>query len=342
MKSRSLIQFGVSFLISFCLLAWMFQSVDWREIGKVVEKINCLYVLPLILLLSFQLWLRTIRWSYLLGGKRLDVEPILFDAMMIGNLATYVLPRRAGEFLRPFVASSASSFSFPVCFLSVVMERFFDLGVVLLFFGLVALRVPALDGWVYQGALLLSLIAGIICGIILIGVIFPTLIINFVRSMVKLLKYLPQSPVVQKMQSLLKEGAEVFLQGTANLKDSYTLMMVLALSVLIWLSTFAFYQVFLYAFNFSLSTSWWFGITITVIVALAVAAPSAPGFIGVYQTACFAAFALFEMNKEIALAYGIISHVFQYLSIVLLGIWSISRRGMKFRQLIHLAARQKG
>ena len=66
----------------------------------------------------------------------------LFDAFMVGVFATFLLPFRAGEFVRPYYLKRYSHYSFLTCFVSVVVERFFDLATVLLGFAVMLVYVP--------------------------------------------------------------------------------------------------------------------------------------------------------------------------------------------------------
>jgi glycosyltransferase 2 family protein len=336
MKLGAFIKVFLGFFISISLVVWISLSVNWSQVIQESGKLEYIYVFPLLALLYLQFWLRTVRWSYLLSGKRHDNESLLFDGIMIGNLATNLLPLRAGEFIRPYVVSSGSQHLYASCFLTVVLERFFDLAVVLIFFGAVTSQVSSLDNWVYRGAAILSLLAGIILSAILLGVLFPTFVKKGLDLCVQIIKKMPFPSFSTRCALIVEKIGETFLNSTKTIKDIRVLVTVAVLSVLVWLSTFAFYQVFLYAFGLPLDTSLWFGITIAVIIALAVAAPSAPGFIGVYQTAAVVVFSLFGLGKELGIAYGIVSHLFQYLFVLITGLWSISRRGMRLKELVHV------
>jgi uncharacterized membrane protein YbhN (UPF0104 family) len=108
------------------------------------------------------------------------------------------------------------------------------------------------------------------------------------------------------------------------------------LTLIIWLSSFAFFYV---SFGLlDITPSWALAFAIGVIVALAVAAPSAPGFIGVYQAACLAGFSLFGLEESTAVAYSIITHLLQYFLFVAYGAYVLSRSGIKLGQLRRPAA----
>jgi hypothetical protein len=103
------------------------------------------------------------------------------------------------------------------------------------------------------------------------------------------------------------------------------------LSALVWISSYLLSWGYLWLFGIEGSVS--FAVAIGVIIALAVAAPSAPGFIGVYQTACLAAFALFAYSEETAIAYSLVSHAHQYVAFVAYGIWVMFKYNLSFREL---------
>ncbi|MCB0329486.1 MAG: flippase-like domain-containing protein, partial [Bdellovibrionales bacterium] len=109
------------------------------------------------------------------------------------------------------------------------------------------------------------------------------------------------------------------------------LFMVLFLTTLVWVTNFVLYWVLLYLLN--IEASLLLGTTVAVIIALAVAAPSAPGFVGVFQTACLASFALFTLPEEQAFVYSVITHIFQYIFFIAYGVFVLSKAGMKLNEL---------
>ena len=107
--------------------------------------------------------------------------------------------------------------------------------------------------------------------------------------------------------------------------------MVIFLSILVWITNILSFDLFLGVV--SLPQNLTISVTLTVLVALAVAAPSAPGFIGVFQVATVAAFSLFGISKETAVTYSLLSHIHQYLLIVLLGVAVLIRTGTSLSEL---------
>ncbi len=68
-------------------------------------------------------------------------------------------------------------------------------------------------------------------------------------------------------------------------------------------------------------------------LALAVAAPSSPGFVGVYQVGCTLGFAIFAISENTAITFAILSHVFQYIIFSVYGLHFLSKSQLKFSDL---------
>jgi uncharacterized membrane protein YbhN (UPF0104 family) len=73
--------------------------------------------------------------------------------------------------------------------------------------------------------------------------------------------------------------------------------------------------------------------TLGVFVALAVAAPSVPGFLGVFQLGCVAAFKLFSYPAAAAQVYSIVTHGLTYLFIVGTGTIILMSRNLNLLEL---------
>jgi hypothetical protein len=70
------------------------------------------------------------------------------------------------------------------------------------------------------------------------------------------------------------------------------------------------------------------------MIAFAVAAPSAPGFIGTFQAGCLIALtSVFGMTKSFAIAYSIFAHVLQAAFIIILGFLFMGQRGFGLKEL---------
>lgn len=325
---------GVGF--SLALLAYLSLQVEWQEVLRESQELRWWMAIPLIATIYLQMFLRTARWAFLFPTESRPAFRLLFDSLMIGNLASFVLPLRAGEFVRPGVVALKSKTTFSQAFASVVIERFFDLSLVLLTFCFIAVKVPNLDPWVYSGAIILSIVALAVLIMIIIGTVAPHQAAQASSYITRLIeRVLGKNKFFGKLEKLATE----FIFALGVIRSLRTLAIIALLSCGVWAATYLFFYLFCLAGG-HFPADLLLAIAVAVIVALAVAAPSAPGFIGVYQTGCVAAFVLLGYRKETGLAFGLLSHILQYIFIVLAGILSLWHQGVKFREMSRMAAQE--
>ena len=324
MKRRQLVQILIGFTVSGVLLVWLASRLDLATLKVELARIDYSWLLPATGLLVAHFYARALRWRYLLPASNTKVKiHDLLAAILVGNFASYILPARAGEVVRPLYLSRVSSVSFGSGFGSVVIERFFDLAVVLGSFAYLAPHVPQLPQWAKSGASLLSLVAAAIFAGMLAASFFPNLVLRLSRPIVKL----APARIADKLQNLIKE----LVAGAAILHRPVNLLLVILLSALVWATCYGLFAVFLGLVGEPIDM--WVGSVLAVIVALAVAAPSAPGFIGPYQIGCVAGLGLFAVSVERATAYSLVTHAFQYVIFIMVGLYFILRYGFSLRDM---------
>ncbi len=306
--------------ISGAILVWLLASMDWKKVISALAEVQLWPFIPATVLFLGHLFLRAWRWKYLLPGEEKPPIPLLFDCLTTGNLASYVLPLRAGEFVRPYMLTRKTKIAFPTTFTSIVIERFFDLSLVLMSFALMIAFVPGIPAIIYKGAFALGALAIAILLFLITGAFLPFQVQRVAAF------------VLQPLPEALRKKIERFLDGllsaTAVVRNPRRLAIIIAMSIAVWASIYLCYQVFIALFG--ISGTLWMGTAVGVITALAVAAPSAPGFIGVYEAGCIAALVLFGVNEETGVAFAIITHAYQYLLIVGLGFFSLYRQNLRF------------
>ena len=314
----------ISFGISTLLIIFLVRQINWPVVGVELSKANITPIWIVTLIWMFHFLLRSIRWQFFLPKNAQTTLGQRFASLMVGNLATFILPLRAGEFIRPFFLSRISAVPFATGFVSIVIERFLDLICVLLFFFIVSHSVPQMPSWAHDGAKGFSVIAFGIFVFILLAAFLPQFLEKLVRAVAA---YLPHK-IAEKIQSITTQ----VLIGASSIKSIKNFSAVIVLTFLIWVSNIIAFDYFLSIVSIprdlGLST------TLTVLIALAVAAPSAPGFIGVYQVASIAAFSLYGISPEKATAYSLLNHLHQYVMIVGVGGFCLLRSGLSLGELL--------
>jgi uncharacterized protein (TIRG00374 family) len=314
----------IGIALSIGLIVWLLWGVDWREAGAALKQVELSYLAVMSAVFIVQIYVRALRWRFLLpaqyqSGSTRD----LFDSIMVGQLANFVLPFRAGEFARPAMLAKVSQVDFGTGFGSVVLERLFDLLAVLLTFAVVVRGIPDLPSWVGLGAESLLYVALTIAAFFVGAVLFPRLGSQIVS---RTLTIFPA-----RFSASIKGFSDGVFRTASVLKSSGQVFAVVFFTALVWFGNYLFFYFTFPALGWE--PSFFEAVALTVIVALSVAAPSAPGFIGVYQTACVAGFVLFGRTPANGLAFSVVNHLLQYLLIVIIGVSVLYRRGLKLSNL---------
>lgn len=320
-KAQALISWGVSVF----LLIWIGSGLDWVALGSAFKEVNYLVLIPMTLAMAVHYASRAWRWRYLLPNDS-AIPPFrsLFDSLMIGNMASFLLPLRAGEFIRPYVLSKDTGRPFAETFSSVVIERFFDLSAVLIILAIISPSIPTMPDWANKGAMGLAVLG---LGIF-IFMIASAFIPKQIRGLVNFsLKFLGES-----LASKLGGIVNGLMKGASVLRDPCRISLTLGITVIVWTTVFLiFYSGLFMLPNLASPLLAW---VLTVIVALAVAAPSAPGFIGVLQTGVVASFVLMNQSKEVAFGYSLVLHAHQFLFICICGAYGLARRKLSLQSVV--------
>src|SRR4051812_2718918 len=115
---KKIIQLIIGCAVSGLMLYLVFRDVNLDDLLSNLLMVHWWPVIPFVGLFFTHHILRAMRWRYLLPdstGPRPSLRQ-LFDSTILGNLATFLLPFRIGEFIRPLLLSRWSEYSFASCF----------------------------------------------------------------------------------------------------------------------------------------------------------------------------------------------------------------------------------
>ena len=309
---KRVLQIIVGIVVSLGALLWAFRDINFVQLQEAFWSISWWPLVPYLLLFGIHFICRSFRWRLLLpdpAGEGPSIR-MLFDSIMLGNLATFLLPFRLGEFIRPLVLTRWSQYRFGAAFVSVVIERFFDLSSALLSFGIVLSFIPGIPSWMQVTAYALGSMA--------IALLIFLVAACFLPEVIESLIVLCMRPLPKKLSGHLESFLIDLVHGAKVIKTPRRLFGILALTSAVWLTTFLQFYALLFIFP-DQNTSFGLAMTLGVFVALAVAAPSVPGFLGVFQLGCIAAFELFSYPPSAAQVYSVVMHGITYLSIVSVG-----------------------
>jgi glycosyltransferase 2 family protein len=319
----------ISIGFSFAILLFLGASLEWKEVAVILKEVKISHLLLWFLLFLVALVMRTYRWKLLFPASMNPSSRHLYDSLNIGNLATMILPLRAGELIRPILFTKLNGVSFGKSFASVVIERVFDVCGMFLIFLYAVKGVHELPEMVLLGAKMLSIVAGVIILAMLVSYAIPAFILSLIDSLgQKLKKFIPEH-FVDSCSSMIKE----FISGLSGIENLVQLVLVSVTTLLIWILYVLGFQVIFISLG-GADNSFAVAAVCCVFVSLFIAAPSAPGFLGTFQLGCVAALTgVFAYSEEFSFAFSIVAHSLQFIGTVLVGFLSMFLQGLSLSSL---------
>ena len=337
---KNVLRLAIPFLITALALYWALHDVTLDGLGNSFARAQYFPgLLGFLLCFAVHFYFRSLRWRYLLpeapSGTCIPLRQ-LFDSMMLGNLATFVFPFRLGEFIRPLIFSRWTSYSFSTAFVSVVIERFFDLAAVLLAFAAILPFFPSVDSKLMSGALALATLSAGLFVFLVCGSLFPNITQKTVRAFTR---FLPG-----KIAHMVDNFTGDLIRGASVVRTPSRLFMIVVLTAIVW--AFAWLQFYALLFIFPHEQSLLLCVALGVCVALAIAAPSAPGFLGAFQVGCQAAFVLVcpdsgwlqlkDGTHSLSAdggVYSLLANLLSYVLFIGIGFWLLRIHGLSLFDL---------
>jgi uncharacterized protein (TIRG00374 family) len=291
--------------VSAGLLVYVFWDVDLRLIAaRLRDTVWALLALS-VLLHGLSLWARAWRWSFLFPpGPR---PTHLFRALLVGYMGNNLLPLRAGELVRIYVASRHGP-RFWTTFATVVVERVLDgLAVGLVVAGL--LLVIPLPGELRWPVVLFLAVE-------LVGILWLVMIAaapGVCRAIIETL-FRRFGWLERRLLDLLGTMTE----GLRGLRAPRHAVPILLSSVGIWLFLGLSIWAALRAAHLDLPLVAAFAVL--AFLGLGVSLPSSPGFVGIVQAATVLALALFAVPRPEALSFSLLLHASQFVPITATGL----------------------
>jgi len=317
-------QFWLGVAISVVLIGWTLRGFKLADAWEAVQHANYLWIIPGVVVYFGAVWARTWRWHYLLRPLKRVPLGKLFPIVVIGYMGNNVYPARAGEFIRAYVLKRNENVSASASFATIVVERIFD-GIVMLIFVLVALPLaPSLPDWLRRVVILGSV------------AFFGALVVFLALASAPNRFAAVYNGIVSRfVPARLRPGVvgilDRFVEGLACLRSPLDLLMIFVTSLVIWLTETVKYWFVMHAFpGHGFPVSFFALMLMNGVVNLATTIPSAPGYVGTFDTPGIETLKVFGVEAATAAGYTVVLHVALWLPITLLGFWYLAREGVKW------------
>lgn len=303
--------------VSAALLAYVFWSVDLREVAERLGRTHWGWLAASAGLNLAAVWVRARRWHYLFPP---GAQPSrLFPAVMIGFMGNNVLPLRAGEVLRVYVVHRRGQ-PFWTTVATVVVERALDALAIGLMLAAVILAIPIRPELRWSALLFMS-VDLLALGALLCTAAAPDACRRLARA---LAGWWPRLLVV------VLRVLDTFDEGLRGVRARRHVLPIIGWSAGIWVTlALAVWTAFLAAdLRLPFAAAW----VVLAFLGLGVSLPTSPGFVGVVQVATVLALELFAVPRAEALSYSLLLHAAAYVPVTAWGLLLLAVEHVSLRQ----------
>jgi uncharacterized protein (TIRG00374 family) len=301
------------------ILWWFFRRLDFARVWLAIEQAHPGLVALTVAVVMQTYLLRAWRWQWLLQpiGRARFVPA--FRTTVIGFTATFLLPGRLGEVLRPYLLARAEGFDPSATFATVIIERVLDLITVLLLFCWFLLTASIdvgagvkLTGLVAAGVGVLGFLA------LLVGAGHPERLERWTGRVTRILP--------GRASAVASRFARSFVEGLAVMRRPGALVAASGLSVLLWLSIAV--GIWTTSLAFDLTFPFPGSFLIMMFLVGGVAVPT-PGGIGSFQLAYqYAVVTFFGAANDVAGAASLALWALSVAPVSVLGLAFMAQDGL--------------
>ncbi len=306
------------------------RDVDLDDVAKEFRRANWSVLIGLsVPAYLVAVWLRALRWRHLTDAIQPMPRAALFRAVAVGFMANNLFPLRIGEFVRVGYLAREMRTPTAAVLATVVLERVIDgLSVLAMALGAVAFAGSEVEEF-RRGILWLAPVA-----------LVPLAMLGWLRAAPEsalAFAGLFMRPAPARVSEWALHQLRGFAAGLGALRGGAHLAWIAIHSAGIWLvaSTLPILAA-IWAVGLdlggpvhTLAAGW---MTLAALGA-AVALPAAPGFFGVYHSACKVALQQFGASAESALAIGTLAHAVFWITLTGLGALVLRTRHAHLRDL---------
>ncbi len=322
-------------LLAVVLMAIFLRQADLHQVWIEITRARLDFLTLGFVAMAFNLVVRAYRWQYLLEPVGKTSFRNAFRYTTIGFAASFLLPARAGEFLRPYLLARRENFSATAAFATIVLERLIDLCTVLLLFGTFVVLLNPDQAAANSGAFhAIKLGGSVVAAGAVVGLVIMFLAAGYPEALgrftLQLGRILPE-----RLAHAAAKLAHLFAEGLAVIRQPRRLAVALVLSLPLWLSIAT--SIWAVARAFQIQIPYTGGFLLTAILTAGVAVPT-PGAIGGFHEAFrLGVTTFYGAPNDRAVGAGIVLHALSFVPVTLLGILFTAQDGLTLGRMRSLA-----
>jgi len=321
-RRRQILQRLIEITISLGFLMLALRGINLSALWAGIRSADPVWLLASALLTLTLLFLKAWRWQLLFLPEYHPRYSSVFTAMSGGYLASNVLPARMGELVRLVLLVSDEPVSGARTLSTMIVERLLD---ILSLLAIMVLVLPFVDlpPIMMRGAQVLGVLALVATAALVLLSFWKDRLMRLAHAVFGKVKFLDRQ--------VLYNAIENTLEGFAALRGRQGLVQIL-LSLLAWV--FVILMAWTAAKAVDLQVPITAIVTVIVLTTLGMLVPSSPGYIGVFEYLTTVALAPFGVPKEQALAYAIVYHGVNYVTLCLAGLVALWVHGTSLGEAV--------
>jgi uncharacterized protein (TIRG00374 family) len=317
-------RFWLGLFVSLILLAFVFYQTDPAKILDSLSHAQYGYLIPALGLYFFGVWLRAVRWHFLLRSIKPIPSGELFRTVTIGYMANDILPFRAGELVRAYVLGEQEKVSKAATLVTIVVERVFD-GLTMLTF------IVAASFWLNLGDDALAARLRIVGALFIIAIAAMAVLAGMPQRVERIADFFLRRMPSESMRSRATGLVRSLLDGLGALRSPADSFVVYGLTLVAWLCETGMYLLIAIGFGIELPFSVF--LLAAAFANLVTIAPSTPGYIGVFDAPIVYTLTSFGVDPNLATSYTLVLHAALYLPVTLVGFYYLWRTGLSLGQM---------
>jgi uncharacterized protein (TIRG00374 family) len=330
LKSRG---FWIGIIVSLVFIGLFVRSTDFGEVKRAFEEANYWWVLASLPVYFAGLWIRTVRWQYLLRPVRRVPALRLYPVVIIGLMANNLMPARTGEFVRAYVLGARERVSKSAALGTIAVDRLFDgltlipmMFVVALFAGR-DVKFPVGFGRELSFAGL-SAVMTVLFGAALAVLLVLVYSVRARDGLHRLVHRLAPGKLKPRVEDVLQS----FFEGLESLRNPVDLLVAWVMSGISWALEATMY--YLIARGFGIDEGFQVSLLLTAAANLAIAVVASQGGVGPFELVVSKTVVAFGAAQELGSAYAIGLHAVLLFPIIALGLYLMWTMKLTFSDML--------
>ena len=316
-------------LVTVIFLYFVFVNLDFKELISTMKSFKPIYALFLSLCIFCPFLFRSLCFKVLMSNSaKLPIKELV-PLCMTAAIINITVPARAGDVFRAFFIGQKYKIDKLKVFGAVMFERIFDtLSIVLMLFIAVSFyhKTPLAQN--------MCLIGG---GLLFLMLLLTVYAYKYNKTdaicsfLTKKTKSFPFSEYIHKFINFVNTSLNSLFKGFEVIGTPSKLPFIILFNILNW--CFECLNFYIIVRGFGYDTHWSVCLFINSFIAFACMVPSTSIFIGPYQVAVIAAFAIYNISKESALAISFVEQGFVVILTTIVAAIFLIRNNISYKEL---------